>query len=156
MRIPSKVCAIETHAIHRDEDHIGDPLTRHKGIAVFTTAREHHKSDCKNSVHEWPPLRAVYTTPQMTTLLSILLMLCCSDETPREPDASSRLMEVLDQDGDSALSPAEFARVAHPDQSFESADTNGDQSIDIDELEQLLLQESPLLENHRGGHASSK
>ena len=91
----------------------------------------------------------------MTTLLSLLLLLGCSDESPREPSASSRLMEVLDQDGDDVLSAAEFTRVAHPDQSFESFDTNSDQVIDIDELKSLLLQESPLLKNHRGTNSKS-
>ena len=80
----------------------------------------------------------------------LLLLFACSDEPVPEPNASSRLLSVLDANADGLLSQAEFERVAHPDQDFSSADLNGDQSVDSDELRELLMRESPLLENHRG------
>ncbi len=64
--------------------------------------------------------------------------------------ASERLLAVLDQDGDGALSPAEVELVAHKKVHF--ADFDGDSSGDLDpeELRLLVTSTSPLLPGYRG------
>ena len=84
----------------------------------------------------------------------LLLLVACSDPAPVKSTASTRLLAVFDDNSDGVLSQAEFERTAHPDQEFEASDLNGDQSIDASELHELLMRESPLLPNHRGGSAN--
>ena len=69
---------------------------------------------------------------------------------PQRSTAVSRLMAVLDSDGDGSLSRAEFEATAHESTLFEGWDMDMDGAIGLPELELGLLAEDPLLPNYRG------
>ena len=83
-------------------------------------------------------------------IIGLSIIWACSTDPIPENTASERLLNLYDLDGDDILDESEFQRIAHPDLAFETVDIDGNGTINADELHQLLMRESPLLENHRG------
>ena len=79
----------------------------------------------------------------------MLLIACSKPASPPATPALERLMAVLDQNGDHVLSETEFREIAHPDLGFAQADRDGNQSINVHELELLIRSRSPLLRTHQ-------
>ena len=91
----------------------------------------------------------------------VFLVLSCvgSDETTLKLSGSAaamvaknpetRLMTVLDRDGDGKLSKGEYENVAFPKSEIAHDDKNDDGFIDVAELRSLVLTKSPLVESRR-------
>lgn len=66
------------------------------------------------------------------------------DPAPATPGAAAAMLAAFDQDGDGAVGPSEYARVASGELSFEAVDADDDGRLAPWELEVILADISPL------------
>jgi hypothetical protein len=85
----------------------------------------------------------------MAALLSLLFACSEAPEAPASP-AAVRLLAVLDADGDGKLAAGELSRLAHPSLAWKTYDSNGSGALEARELERLILEVTPLSDDHRG------
>ena len=80
-----------------------------------------------------------------------LLLACATPEAPAVAGPSvTRLVGVLDSDGDGRLSAAELARSAHPGLAWQRFDAGHDDALSAEEVAVLLREVSPMPSDHPG------
>lgn len=80
------------------------------------------------------------------------LVLACATPVPPAVAGPSvtRLVSVLDSDGDGRLSAPELARSAHPALAWQRFDVDHDDALSAEEVAVLLREVSPMPSDHPG------
>ena len=86
----------------------------------------------------------------MLNLISLVLA-CTTPAAPAVAGPSvTRLVGVLDDDGDGRISAAELARSAHPGLAWQRYDADHDDALSAEEVTVLLREVSPMPSDHPG------
>ncbi len=84
-----------------------------------------------------------------------LVLACATPATPAVAGPSvTRLVGVLDGDGDGRLSAAELARSGHPGLAWQRFDADQDDALSAEEVAVLLPEVSPMPSDHPGAAPS--